>query len=915
MQVFEALDPRLREVLTRRGITEPTEPQVQAIPRIFAGEHLLLVAPTGIGKTEAAMLPILHTLAKTPGPGIQCLYITPLRALNRDMLIRLHEYGLALGMDVAVRHGDTEAKERARQSRTPPQVLITTPETVQILLLGRRLREHLKQVRHVIVDEVHELSEDERGAQLAVALERLVELAGEFQRLGLSATVGSVPEIARFLGGVGRSVGTVQISAAKLMKIDVEAPATTPQDQELAGLLQMESEQAAAVRRSRELVEAHRSTLFFVNTRDLAEALGVRYHLWDETIPIGVHHGSLSKEVRIQMEDDFKAERLRALICTSSLELGIDVGSIDLAIQYNSPRQVTRLIQRVGRAGHRVGERSVGKIVTTSPDEIAESLVIARRALLEELEERRIRENPLSVLANQLVAMTMGQPSIEEERAFAIVRRSYPFRSLPREKFDAVVLLLRQLKMLWWGEGRLRKSTKGMRYFFENISMIPDERTYRIRDISSRGIIGSLDESFVASYAEPYATFITRGRTWRVVEVREDEILVEQVREIGAVPSWIGEEIPVPFEVAQEVGALRRHLEFGPYPVDRRTAGVYRGLIERQGAKFPVPSDKLLLIEVGEKLLILHACFGSRVNDTIAKLLSTLLAAKLGESIGIRTDPYRIILELPRSLRAEELLKLLRETKAETLDGLLKLIVKGSTYLRWQFLYVAKKFGAIAKDADYKLLNLARLIEVFEGTPIYEEAIAKTLSEHMDVPRTALVLKRIQEHQFEVAVSGLTPLGEEGLRAGRELMLPRRADRTILMALKARLEKEDVILHCLNCHHGRRGEIASLPAKPACASCGGVMLAAVRPYHREDLALLNKAYPSEEELKEIRRLRKNADLVRSYGRKALLCLVARGIGPDTAGRILSSFHLEEEEFLRDILTAEVTYARTRRFWD
>jgi len=915
MSVFEPLDPRLREVLARRGIREPTEPQVQAIPRIAAGEHLLLVAPTGIGKTEAAMLPILHRLAQASGPGIRCVYITPLRALNRDMLIRLHEYGRALGLEVAVRHGDTEAKERARQSRSPPQVLITTPETVQIMLLGRRLREHLKQVRHVVVDEVHELSEDERGAQLAVALERLVELAGEFQRIGLSATVGSVPEIARFLGGVGRSVGTVQISAAKLMKIDVETPATTPLDQELSGLLQMDPQQAAAVRRCRELVEGHRSTLFFVNTRDLAEALGVRYHLWDEKIPIGVHHGSLSREVRIQMEDDFKAERLQALICTSSLELGIDVGSIDLAIQYNSPRQVTRLIQRVGRAGHRVGERSVGKVVTTSPDDIAESIVIARRALLEELEERKIRENPLSVLANQLVAMTLSQPGIDEQRAFTIIRRSYPFRSLQQVQFDRVVLLLRQLKMIWAEEGRLRRSTKGMHYFYENISMIPDERTYRIRDISSRGIIGSLDESFVASYAEPYATFITRGRTWRVVEVREDEILVEQVREIGAVPSWIGEEIPVPFEVAQEVGALRRHLEFGPYPVDERTAGLYRTLIERQTAKFPLPSDKLLLIEVGEKLLILHACFGSRVNDTLAKLLSTLLAAKLGESIGIRTDPYRIIFELPRSLRAEELLKLLHETKAEGLDELLRLVVRGSTYLRWQFLYVAKKFGAVAKDADYKLLNLGRLIEVFDGTPIYDEAVAKTLWEHMDVPRTTLMLKRIQERQFDVAVSGLTPLGEEGLRAGRELMLPRRADRTILMALKARLEKEEVILHCLNCHHERKGAVASLPARPICASCGGVMLAAVRPYHREDLALLRKAYPTEDELKEIRRLRKNADLVRSYGRKALLCLVARGIGPDTAGRILSSFHLEEEEFLRDILTAEVTYARTRRFWD
>jgi len=914
MNEFAHLDPRLNEFLRGQGIVEPTEPQRKAIPAILSSEHLLLVAPTGIGKTEAAMLPILTLLAKEKGPGIKCLYVTPLRALNRDLLKRLKEMGNTVGVKVAVRHGDTPQSERTAQSKSPPDVMITTPETLQLLFTGRNLRRHLANVRHVVIDEIHELAEDERGAQLAVGLERLVGIAGEFQRIGLSATVGSINEVSGFLAGMGRDVVDLKVSAAKEMAISVESPRIGDDDKALATRLQTDEKHVAAMRRCRGLIDGHNSTLFFVNTRDYAEALGVRYHLWDEDFSIGVHHGSLSKDIRVQMEDDFKEQRLKALICTSSLELGIDVGSADFTIQFNSPRQVTRLIQRIGRAGHKHYETSTGIVITTTPAETAESLVIARRAMLEELERYRIRQNPLGVLANQLVAMTLTEPKVDKDWAYSVIRRSYPFRSLLKADFDEVLRLLAELHILWNDEMTFRKKTNGMRHFFDNISMIPDERTYRIREVSSRKVIGTLDESFVASYAEPYATFVARGRTWRVIEVSEDEVMVEQVREIGATPSWIGEEIPVPYEVAQEVGAMRRLLPMDLYPADETTKKEVVDWVARQ-KDLPLPTDKLVTVEQGDGVIVINCCFGSRVNETLAKLITTLLAARFGESIGVHTEPYSIVLEVPRGLRVDDVLRTIKETDTTGLHQLMRLIVRNSSDLRWQFVHVAKKFGAVRKDADYKMLNVSKLIDVFEHSPIFEEAVSKTLWENMDVEGTTAVLKRIQEGTIELRTGKLSPMGAEAIGDRRELVQPQRADKTVLLALRDRLASEDIVLVCMNCRSQRRTTVGALPERVKCAKCGGVLVAALQPYAKKDFDVLRKGASDEEGRRALKRIYKNANLVMAHGRKAAIAMVGRGVGADTAARILARYHLEDDEFLRDILAAEITYARTKRFWD
>jgi ATP-dependent Lhr-like helicase len=914
MNEFASLDRRLRELLAKRGITEPTEPQTMAIPAVLSGQHVLLVAPTGIGKTEAAMLPILHMLANSKGGGIRCVYVTPLRALNRDLLKRLKEFGEAVDLQVAVRHGDTSQSERTAQSKSPPDILITTPETLQIIFTGKILRQHLRHVKHVIIDEIHELAEDERGAQLAVGLERLAVLAGEFQRIGLSATVGSIDEISRYLAGVGRTVNTLRVSAAKDMRITVESPQEDPKDKRLADTLETDLKHIACMKRCRELIEEHRSTLFFVNTRDYAEALGVRYHLWDESFKVGVHHGSLSKDIRVQMEDDFKAEKLKALICTSSLELGIDVGSADFTIQFNSPRQVTRLIQRVGRSGHRIGEVSTGKIIATDPSEIAESLAISRRAMIEELEKFSIRGNPLSVLANQLVAMTLTEAKVDKDWAFGTITRAYPFRGLLRKDFDEVVTLLGDLHILWNDPTTFRRKTTGMMHFYDNISMIPDEKTYKIREVSARKIIGTLDESFVATFAEPYATFVARGRTWRVIELMEDEVIVEEVREIAATPSWVGEEIPVPFDVAQEVGAMRRLLVLDPYPADEETKAELVKWIKSQD-KHPLPTDKRVTVEQGDGVIVVNCCFGSKVNETLSKLIAALLTARFGESIGVQTDVYSIVFETPRAVRAADVVKILKETDPSSLSQLMRYIVRNSSYLRWQFVHVAKKFGAVRKGADYKMLNITKLIDVFEKSPIFEEAVAKTLWENMDTETASHVLKRIQEGTIELVTGPLSPIGTHAIGTRKELMQPRRADKVVLNALKERLLEEDVVMVCMNCRTQKRASVANLPEKIKCAKCGGVLMAALQPYAKTQFEILKKGPGNEEQKKELKRIYKNANLVMAHGKKAVTALVARGVGPDTAARILAKLHGEEDEFLRDILAAEIIYARTKKFWD
>ena len=380
---------------------------------------MLLVAPTGSGKTEAVLLPVFSKLIEQQNPerrGIRVLYITPLRALNRDMLKRLTVWAERLGIGVEVRHGDTEQKTRRMQAKKPPTMLVTTPETLQAILPGTQMRQHLRNVEVVVIDEVHDLASSKRGAQLSLALERLHLVTGkEFQRIGLSATVGNPQEIAKYIAGTRRKITVIQASPEKSYRYNVENPSPTEADFELAGKLETSPEAAARIRRILELVDSHKSTLIFVNSRTVAEVLGhklVQLHRDD----IAVHHGSISKEERVGIEDAFKNGQLKAIICTSTLELGIDIGSVDLVVQYMSPRQVNSLIQRVGRSGHSLDRASEGTIITVYPDDTLEALASIKNARDNLIEPVPMHQNALDVLSHQIagVLMNLQEVSVDE---------------------------------------------------------------------------------------------------------------------------------------------------------------------------------------------------------------------------------------------------------------------------------------------------------------------------------------------------------------------------------------------------------------------------------------------------------------------------------------------------------------------
>ncbi|MBA3045165.1 MAG: DEAD/DEAH box helicase [Candidatus Thermoplasmatota archaeon] len=917
MNPFYSLDPRIREALAELGITSPSEAQKQLIPRLLKKEQVLLVAPTGIGKTEAAMLPIFHDILDSGAEGFYVLYITPLRALNRDMLRRLEWFGERLGITVGVRHGDTTQSERTKQSKKPPQILITTPETFQIMYTGKNLLRHLGNVRWVVVDEIHEMAQDERGAQLTVGMERLAEIVETpFVRVGLSATVGSPDEVALFLRGSSPAVDVINIAREKRMELNVSCPRASKSDVDLGIRIQADGESTARLRRCRDLIDGNTSTLLFVNTRNTAEVLAARFHLMDETYPVGVHHGSLSKQIRVQMEEEFKSGILKGLVCTSSLELGIDVGSADFTVQYNSPRQVTRLVQRIGRAGHTIKAISRGEIICDNPDDVLEAAVIARRSLAGEMEKSRIRKNPMSVLANQVIAAAMEGQDQNPDDFFRVVKRAYPFRDLDRESFDRVLRQLSDLRIIWLEPGRIGRSKNSRTHFFDNVSMIPDERTYKVIDLTTRRIIGTLDEGFVVSFAEPNAPFIVRGLPWRIVEMEEDSILVEPAKVLGAVPSWAGEDIPIPYGVAREVGRLRGNMDLENYPTNSDAENVVREYLGKQNADgIVMPTDNVITIETENRLMIINACLGSRINETLGKIIAALLMSRQGESLVVHTDAYRIILQLPRPLLPEAIQTILLKTAPGNVEALLRLYLKHSNYLRWKFIHVAKKFGAISKNADYRMINMDRVMDSLEGTPIMEEAIEKCLWELLDPEGAAGVLADIQAGKFQIKVSKISPIGKAGVENRGDIMMPSRPTHAILMAMKSRLEKESVALVCTHCKRKSIRLVGIIEEKTVCKACDSVMVAVVRKSEMGNIRLFSKPNPTTEEKKAMKKMMKSANLVMSHGKRAILALAARGVGPDMAARILAMHFEDEDEFLAQILTAEVTFARTKRFWD
>ena len=892
----DLLDPRVREVVRKRGFTGFSEAQEQAIPRLLAGEHLVLVAPTGTGKTESAMLPVFDRLLETTGAGFKALYITPLRSLNRDILNRMEWWCHELGLSVGVRHGDTPQNERRKQALNAPDLLITTPESLQALFMGKRLREHLKNVRYVIIDEIHELADSKRGAQLAVAIERLAEYAGEFQRIGLSATVGNPGDIGRFLCGA-RSFSLVEVPVASSLDIGVR----------FAG-----EDFGAQARAVGKCLDTPGSTLVFVNTRVTAEALG--HHLYSRG-DVEVHHGSLSRDVRVDAEERFRKGEVRTLIATSSMELGIDIGHIEHVVQFGSPRQVSRLVQRVGRAGHRLDAVSRGTVLATGFDDLLESLVIARRARANECERIVPPAGAADVLANQVAAIAVEYGEIEISRIREMIERSNVFAGYG-SLLDDVCRQMAEHRLIRIDGTRIIRTGRARRYLIENLSMIHDERKMEIFDMVSRRTVGTLDESFVLGWMHTGAVFITKGQLWRVLDMEGGRITVEPATKAkGEVPSWEGEQIPVPFAVAREVGALRRTRMFGRYSdIPAAIAYAERFISRMDEGNHPVPSDTLITLENADEGVVCNVCGGHKANEALARALSVLLSARYGTTVGIEVGAYRFLLRLPPEVRSLEVQETLAALEPEHLSGILRLALKRTALFKRKIVQVAKKFGAIDADADYERFSIHRLIDLFDGTVIATEAYRELFSTSMDTDAAQKILTAVHDGRIAVATGRLSPLGSEGLSSSRDMIPPPMVDQAVIGTLARRLEKEDVVLFCMNCRKWKsRTVVERVPDKPQCPLCNARLIAALKPWDEDLIPAVKKKNKSEEERGiEVRFLR-NANIVLSSGKKAVTALAARGVGPDVASRILATLS-EGDAFYREILKAERNYVKTHRYW-
>lgn len=695
------IDEKIEKALKAVGIDELTDIQKRTFEVVISGKNALVIAPTGSGKTEAAMIPIFQRLLEKKSPGIRVLYITPLRALNRDMLRRMRRFAEILNISINVRHGDTKESERVRQSIKPPEILITTPETFQLLFLGKRLRKALKNVEFVVIDEIHELVDSERGVQLFVGIERLREFA-KFQLIALSATVGDPKKITEIMGGAEIVSGELE----KEYEIKILCS-----DDELSLI--------------KELVDKHKSTLIFVNTRQTAEVLGVELK---KTISAEVHHGSLSREARISAEEDFSSGKLKALICTSSMELGIDIGHVEAVIQYSSPRQAVRLIQRVGRSGHGLRRKSLGYIVASTFDDILESIAILKRANSGLLEDLELHENSLDVLANQICAMAIEYGRIEARKAYEIIKRCYFYRNLSFEEFCEICQYLSDIWRIFFDGNEIFSRRRTRRYFYDNISMIMDEKSYRVVDITSGKTIGSLDESFLSTFSGE--VFAMKGELWRVLSV-EDVVKVEPVIAEGEVPSWVGEEIPVPFEVAQLVGKLRDEISKGEIDLEelKRYANedaVNKVLekIEEHKKEFRVPTDNHVVIDGSARDTVINVCFGHKANEAIGRILALLLSLKKGTNVSVEVDPYRIKLS---PANPEEVRDVILSVDPEKVESLAERAIIDTRLMQWKVVKAARKFGLLEKDEELARINLRTLVVKLRSTPVYREALREIL--------------------------------------------------------------------------------------------------------------------------------------------------------------------------------------------
>jgi ATP-dependent helicase Lhr and Lhr-like helicase len=855
--------PQVREWFTR-SFERPTEAQARAWPAIASGQNVLVSAPTGSGKTLAAFLWGLDRLVAERDTG-RLVYVSPLKALSYDVEknLRAPLKGIGGEISVAIRTGDTPQRDRQAMLRTPPDVLITTPESLYLMLTSRA-REFLIDADSVIVDEIHAVARTKRGAHLALTLERLEHLAGRrLQRIGLSATQRPLEEVGRFLVGAGRKCTIVDAGIRKPLDLKIQVPVETMSEPDAHDVTDpavggmgtaagggdlvgrgLGSRAPAATQRSiwpaiypelLDLVRQHRSTIIFVNNRRGAERLAVRLNeLANEgldgepTYIARAHHGSLAREERLLVEDLLKSGELPCLVATSSLELGIDMGAVDLVIQVESPKSVTAGLQRIGRAGHGVGEVSRGRIFPKFRADLVECAVVAKRMRDGDIEPTVVPRNPLDVLAQQVVAMTATGDEWNVPELHATLRRACPYAELSRELLDSVLDMLDgrypsdefaelRPRIVWDRVADTIRARRGaLQLAVTNAGTIPDRGLYGVHLPDGRRV-GELDEEMVYE-ARAGQTFLLGASTWRIEEITRDRVIVTPAPGApGAVPFWRGDGVGRPKELGRAIGAFaRRAVDREPaelrseYDLDERAArNLVSYLREQREATRVVPSDRTVVIErfrdeIGDWRLCVLSPYGGRVHAAWGLALS----ARVRDQFGLEADAIwsddGIVVHLPDAdeppsaelvlVELDELEELVvRELSSSALFGarfrenaaralLLPRARPGRRTPLWQqrlkaqsLLEVAKQFGQFPivletyRECLRDVLDLPGLEELLRGLHTRELSMVEVETQRASPFASSLLFDYVATYMYE----GDTPNAERraaALSLDRELL-------------------------------------------------------------------------------------------------------------------------------------------------
>jgi ATP-dependent Lhr-like helicase len=630
--------------------------------------------------------------------------------------------------------------------------------------------------------------------------------------------------------------------------------------------------------------------------------------------------------------------------------LGVDIGLVDLVVQYLSPRQVSSLIQRVGRSGHRLSLVSKGVIVTAFSEDALESIAAVRRARKTQLEPVTMHENALDVTAHQTIGILMDRRTANLDEVLEILHRAYPFRNLSKAKLLEVAEYLHALGEAWL-EGEILKKTRRTRdYYYRNLSMIPDERRYPIIDILSDRRIGTLGDEFMALRARIGLSFICRGKVWRIVQIEEETGTVHVVPsedQFAAIPGWDGEMLPLPLDLARDVGRLRKEIadELGKgESVESTTEKLAERLKAEKNAivesvkevsaclkeNLPIPTDSHILLEAFDKYLVVHVCFGEVVNRTLGSVCDAVLSDQ-ELIVGWWNDGYRILIETPRTVETntmDRVYQLLFNLTDKEIDKAFNDYVEARFPFAYKMKFVAERFGALPRGKTMSPERMAELPSRFKKTPIYEETIREAMVEKVDIPAVRQIMHGIRKGRIKVsAVKRLerpSPLAYHIFAKYSEiaeLMAPEHVILSNVERMKKTSQARIIRLLCLSCGHAaEEARVRDLPEKPSCKKCGSGLLAELM--YRQDAdgvrRLLEKRQKGEElsseQLEELVYARRTADLVLSYGKKAVIALQTKGVGPETAFRILGRMHSREDDFYMDLLRAKIAYIKSYPYW-